>query len=70
MVYTDYWKQRPGCRFVGEEGWVYVDRPTIEAEPASLLSVQLKTSDRPLAVSNHHGLESSLSRWCISAGNS
>ena len=32
MIYTDYWKQKPGVRFVGDQGWVYVDRPTITAE--------------------------------------
>jgi predicted dehydrogenase len=57
MHYTDYWKQKPGVRFVGDEGWVYVDRPTLEAEPTSLLSVELKGSDQPLYASNHHGLD-------------
>jgi predicted dehydrogenase len=57
MVYTDYEKQKPGVRFIGSEGWVYVDRPTLEAEPVSLLSLKLKDTDHRLPESNHHGLD-------------
>ncbi len=44
-----------GCKFLGSEGWVHVNRRGISAEPASLLSVKLKPSDVPLHVSPPHG---------------
>ncbi len=34
-----------GCRFIGDEGWVFVTRGDIKAEPASLLDVEFKDSD-------------------------
>ncbi|MCX7426873.1 MAG: Gfo/Idh/MocA family oxidoreductase [Planctomycetia bacterium] len=34
-----------GCRFEGDQGWVHADRAGIWAEPASLLTVQLKPDD-------------------------
>lgn len=34
-----------GCRFIGDEGWVRVDRSGIWAEPASLLTVSFKPGD-------------------------
>ncbi|MCL2743464.1 MAG: Gfo/Idh/MocA family oxidoreductase [Planctomycetaceae bacterium] len=34
-----------GCRFVGDKGWVHVNRAGIKSEPASLLDVKLKDSD-------------------------
>jgi predicted dehydrogenase len=37
-----------GCKFVGDEGWVRVERGGIYAEPASLLSVAFKPTDTPL----------------------
>ncbi|MDO4586228.1 MAG: Gfo/Idh/MocA family oxidoreductase [Planctomycetia bacterium] len=40
-----------GCRFVGDEGWVHVNRAGISAEPASLLDVQFKDNDVRLHVS-------------------
>jgi len=55
MTFTDYWgKNKSGCRFEGDQGWVYVDRPGIWAEPASLLSVKLKPDDLRLHESNNH----------------
>ncbi len=45
-----------GCRFIGEEGWVHVNRGGMRAEPASLLKVAIKPGDEHLYVSrNHHG---------------
>ena len=41
MLFTDSPQQKPGCRFVGDKGWVYVDRSGISAEPSSLLQVRL-----------------------------
>lgn len=40
-----------GCRFVGDEGWVHVNRSGIWAKPASLLRVQLKPGDLHLHAS-------------------
>ncbi|MDY0169201.1 MAG: Gfo/Idh/MocA family oxidoreductase [Thermoguttaceae bacterium] len=42
---------KQGCRFVGEDGWVHVNRAGISAEPESLLTVQLKPTDTPLHAS-------------------
>jgi len=43
-----------GCRFEGSEGWVHVTRGGIRAEPASLLSVALKSGDERLVESRDH----------------
>jgi len=40
-----------GCRFIGEKGWVRVDRSGIWAEPQSLLSQSFGASDRRLHAS-------------------
>ncbi|MDO4558667.1 MAG: Gfo/Idh/MocA family oxidoreductase, partial [Planctomycetia bacterium] len=40
-----------GCRFVGDEGWVHVNRGQIRAEPASLVDVRMKDTDIHLHVS-------------------
>ncbi len=40
-----------GCRFIGDEGWVHVNRRGISAEPESLLQVQLGANDQPLHAS-------------------
>jgi len=45
---------KSGCRFEGDKGWVYVDRPGIWAGPESLLSVKLKAGDLHLHESNSH----------------
>jgi predicted dehydrogenase len=37
-----------GCRFVGDAGWVHVDRAGIWAGPSSLLRVPLRPGDDPL----------------------
>jgi predicted dehydrogenase len=54
MVFTDSPEQKPGCRFIGEEGWVYVDRSGIWAEPESLLKTVLKPGEPRLTDSKHH----------------
>jgi predicted dehydrogenase len=43
-----------GCKFVGDQGWVHVNRGGIWAEPASLLDVKLGQSDEPLHASPAH----------------
>lgn len=40
-----------GCRFIGDEGWVHVNRSGIAAEPESLLTLSFKDSDERLHVS-------------------
>lgn len=44
-----------GCRFVGDEGWVHVNRKGIWAEPESLLKVEFKPTDTRLHASPEHG---------------
>lgn len=49
MAYSDTGHPyEQGCKFIGDEGWVHVDRTRIKAEPESLLKVELKSSDVPL----------------------
>jgi predicted dehydrogenase len=43
-----------GCKFVGDKGWVHVNRRGIRAEPAALLKVVLRPEDVHLHKSNHH----------------
>lgn len=45
---------KQGCCFRGSEGWVHVNRKGIEADPASLLEVSLKSSDTRLYVNDNH----------------
>jgi len=54
LIYTDSPQQKSGCKFIGDKGWVYVDRPAISAEPESLLEVKLKDSDLHLPQSDNH----------------
>ena len=43
-----------GCRFIGDEGWVHVNRQRITAEPASLLDVKIKPDETHLHASDNH----------------
>ncbi|NOX57160.1 MAG: Gfo/Idh/MocA family oxidoreductase, partial [Planctomycetes bacterium] len=43
-----------GCKFVGDEGWVHVNRRGIWAEPASLLTVKFRPNDTRLHASPEH----------------
>ncbi len=54
MRFTDSKQQKAGCRFVGDQGWVHVDRAGIWAEPASLLKIQRKPNDLRLTEAKHH----------------
>lgn len=40
-----------GCRFIGDEGWVHVNRRGIKAEPESLLKIEFKETDDRLHAS-------------------
>ena len=46
---------RDGCRFIGDEGTVFVNRSVLEANPASLLDVKFKDSDVHLHASPWSG---------------
>ena len=54
LSFSDNAHHAQGCRFEGEEGWVHVNRGGINAEPKSLLSVQIKPTDEHLYVSTDH----------------
>ncbi len=55
MRLTDTGNPLPqGTRFIGDEGWVHVNRKGIEAEPTSLLDVQVTPEKPGLQVSNNH----------------
>jgi predicted dehydrogenase len=56
MIYSDHFQQKLGIRFIGERGWVHVDRAGIWADPESLLKVTIKPDELHLHESNsHHG---------------
>jgi len=66
MSFTDSGNPLPqGTRFIGDKGWVHVNRGGIRAEPASLLDIRV-TPDMPHVYesNNHHGdfIESVLKR--------
>jgi len=52
MIFTDPTVQKTGTKFIGEKGWVHVDRGsengTITAEPDSLLKVRLQPGETRL----------------------
>ncbi|UCD49755.1 MAG: Gfo/Idh/MocA family oxidoreductase [Phycisphaerales bacterium] len=54
MRFVDKQKQPQGVRFEGPEGWVFVKRGAIDAEPKSLLREQIKPEQRHVTVSNDH----------------
>ncbi len=54
MIYKDDSQQKTGTRFVGDEGWVHIDRAGIWAEPESLLKVKLPPDQAPITDSDHH----------------
>jgi predicted dehydrogenase len=45
---------RPGTRWIGEEGWVWVDRPGLDASPRSLLSSRISPNEIRLPASSSH----------------
>jgi len=54
MVFSDHFQQKIGCCFIGDTGWVYVDRSGIWAKPKSLLKVNIKPGGIHLHESNNH----------------
>jgi len=55
VLSTDAHRQKPGCKFIGQRGWVYIDRSGISAEPAALLKVKIKPDEEHLTDSTNHG---------------
>ncbi len=55
MTFTDTGHPNAqGCKFVGPDGWVHVNRRGIQAEPKSLLKVAVKPDELHLHKSGHH----------------
>ena len=60
LVFTDQMKMPTGIRFIGDKGWVRVDRgwpghPGLVADPVSLLEVKIRPEELHLSNSgNHH----------------
>jgi len=56
MTFTDTnHPNKQGCQFVGDQGWVHVNRSSISAEPQSLLQVKIRPNETHLYESlNHH----------------
>lgn len=55
MIFQDDHQGERGTRFIGDEGWVRVDRDGIWAGPQSLLKVEFKDTDQRLTDSVNHG---------------
>jgi predicted dehydrogenase len=54
LNFVDNKKQRQGVLFEGDEGWVFVKRGAIEAEPKSLLGQRIGPEETHLANSSDH----------------
>ena len=59
LIFKDQKKMPTGCRFIGDKGWVRVDRqwenhPGLVASEDSLLEVKLRPEDLPLYKSQNH----------------
>ena len=54
--FTDNGRHQQGCRFIGETGWVHVNRGGTRAEPKGLLKTAIKPVEEHLYESrSHHG---------------
>ena len=54
MIFKDDKQQKCGCRFVGDKGWVHIDRAGIWAEPDSLVKMKFKPDELQLTDAKHH----------------
>ncbi|MBI3117104.1 MAG: Gfo/Idh/MocA family oxidoreductase [Candidatus Hydrogenedentes bacterium] len=54
LIYTSEDENPHGIRIEGSDGWVFVNRVVIKAEPESLLKIQFKPEDKRVAVSDSH----------------
>lgn len=57
LVFTSDDENPHGVRFEGDQGWVFVNREKLEAQPESLLKVTFGERDTRLYVSDHHHLD-------------
>jgi predicted dehydrogenase len=55
LRFVDHKKKRQGVLFEGTDGWVFVKRGAIEAEPRSLLDERIGPDEKHLRASNDHG---------------
>lgn len=54
LSFSDNSKNKQGCKFIGDKGWVHVNRGSLTAGPESLLKARLRPSEEHLYESNHH----------------
>lgn len=54
LICADESKNKSGVLFEGTEGWIYVDRGRIDAQPKSLLNSTIKPDEIHLYKSNNH----------------
>jgi predicted dehydrogenase len=54
VIAGGYEEIRRGTKWIGDEGWIWVDRKGIEAEPASLLKSEIKPNEIHLPKSPGH----------------
>jgi len=54
LCFADNKRFSQGARFVGDKGWVHVNRGGIRSEPASLIKTEMKSGDERLYESNNH----------------
>lgn len=54
MIFADQTQLKTGAKFIGDKGWVHVDRSGIWAEPESLLKVTIKDGETHLHASDQH----------------
>ncbi len=54
LSFTDSERNQHGIRFEGDEGWLFVNRGTLMAEPRSLLKEQIGADEQHLPVSSNH----------------
>ena len=54
LSFSDNAHHPQGCKFIGDEGWVHVNRGGISAGPESLLKVAIKPDEEHLYESHNH----------------
>jgi predicted dehydrogenase len=54
VIAGGYPEIRSGTKWVGDEGWIWVDRKGIEAQPASLLTSEIQVGEIHLKKSTNH----------------
>jgi hypothetical protein len=54
VVYTDDTQGSHGVKFIGDKGWVFVNRGTLQSDPGSLLKVKIKPDEEHLYEAYDH----------------